>query len=127
MASQCVPRAGLPVADTTIFGTASLLALAMNLGDAVGATRAVAVDARPSGGGVAPLGRWASDDGGVRLEIRPDGRYTLDIAGRRRRSHGTYRAERLTVLLETDGGLRTTAQLDGDTLELAGHRLHRQR
>jgi hypothetical protein len=72
------------------------------------------------------FGTWSSQDGAVRLEIHPDGRYVLAVAGRHRRTRGTYRSDRLTVLLEADGGLRTTAQFDDDVLELAGHRLARK-
>jgi hypothetical protein len=121
MASHCVPRVDVPTIDTKIFGAAELLALAMGRGDTPTRGRAARCDAdRP-----ALVGVWVSADGGVRLDVRADGRYDLDIAGRHRRTGGTYRADRWTVLLEADGGLRTTAQFDEATLELAGHRLHR--
>lgn len=127
MTSHCVPRLDSPAIDTTIFGAASLLALAMGTDDTPRARPAGRTGHRAGPGEAAAIGVWTARDGGVRLELCANGRYGLDIAGRHRRTAGTYRADRLCVLLEADGGLRTVAQLDGEVLELAGHRLRRER
>lgn len=110
--------------DAPFLDVAAMLALAMadDRAAAVRPGRRPADDAESLHVGV-----WTNLDETVRLELRADGRYGLQIAGRRSRTVGTYRADRLTVLLQADGGLRTTAQLtDDNVLHLAGNPLHRQ-
>lgn len=117
-----------PRVDATILGTASLLALAMGPS---------APGMEPVGGGSPPVvvgdgvpavdlvGRWASPDQTVRLNLWGDGRYDRSLVGRDRSAHGTYRVNGTSVLLRDDSGLRTTVTVLPDGLEVAGHQLLR--
>jgi hypothetical protein len=109
--------------DTTVLGTSSLLALAMGAG---GSGPAGAGSHRPAAVGRNELiGRWHSIDGVVRLEIKSDGTYAGEVAGRKRSARGTYRVDGTTMTLRDDTGLRTSVTLYDDRLEMAGHRLGR--
>lgn len=117
-------RIDIAPVNATILDVAAMLALAM-ADERAASDGAVASGRQPADeAGALHAGVWISTDGAVRLDLHPNGRYALRIAGRHRRTEGTYRADRLTVLLESDGGLRTTAQLTDDTLHLAGNPLH---
>lgn len=128
-----VPRIDVARIDATILDVASMLALAMaedpiEPDHADGRGRLGGSGSWPADDpGAAHVGVWASADGAVCLELGADGRYGLRIVGRHSRTVGVYRADRLTVLLEADEGLRTAAQFTDDVLHLAGHRLHRRR
>jgi hypothetical protein len=110
-------RTHRPRVDATIFGAASLLALAM--GDVAHA--AATADRPPT----EMVGHWRSADGTVRLAMANDGTYQRSVAGRHRTESGTYRTDGTTVLLRADSGLPTTVTPVGDALEMAGHRLFR--
>ena len=71
--------------DTTILGPAALLALALGPGFTVPAEGPAAE------GGTAMAGVWRTADGTVRLTLRADFSYALNIAGRRRTAQGSYR------------------------------------
>ncbi|MEU4238791.1 Atu4866 domain-containing protein [Actinoplanes sp. NPDC026619] len=72
----------------------------------------------------APVGLWLSEDGTVRLDIKTDGTYDGQVAGRRRRAHGTYHIDgALMTLSDHDSGLHTPVALYDGELEMAGHRL----
>lgn len=74
----------------------------------------------------APVGFWLSKDGSVRLEIKNDGTYDGQVAGRKRRARGTYYVDGATMTLsDHDSGLHTPVTLHDGELEMAGHRLHR--
>jgi hypothetical protein len=71
----------------------------------------------------APVGVWLSGDGTVRLDIRTDGTYDGQVAGRRRHAHGTYHIDGTTMTLSDDTGLHTPVSLGEGELEMAGYRL----
>jgi Agrobacterium tumefaciens protein Atu4866 len=76
-------------------------------------------------GDIPPVGIWKSADGAVCLDIRQDGTYAGQVAGRRRRPHGTYDIDGATMTLSDDSGLSTPVVLLGEALEMAGYRLGR--
>lgn len=109
-----------PRVDSTVLGAAALLALAM--GGRPGTPGALAHAPgriNPS----APVGVWLSADGTVRLDIKTDGTYAGQVAGRRRRAHGTYHLAGATMTLHDDSGLATPVTLYDGGLQMAGHRL----
>jgi len=110
-----------PRVDTTILDAAALLALAMGgrRSDAAGSSGHAPSRIRTS----APVGAWLSADGTVRLEIKTDGTYDGQVAGRKRRAHGTYRVDGTTMVLCDDSGLNTPVAVHDGELEMAGHRL----
>ncbi|GIF19770.1 hypothetical protein BJ973_006813 [Actinoplanes tereljensis] len=71
----------------------------------------------------APVGLWFSEDGTVRLDIKTDGTYDGQVAGRKRRAHGTYHIDGSLMTLSDDSGLNTPVTLREGELEMAGHRL----
>jgi hypothetical protein len=71
----------------------------------------------------APVGIWLSEDGTVRLDIRDDGTYDGQVAGRKRHAHGTYYIDGSTMTLSDDSGLHTPVALIEGELEMAGYRL----
>jgi putative ligand-binding protein with streptavidin-like fold len=109
--------------DTTVLGTSSLLALVM--GTAAGEAGPPPGHRPATVADKAPVGRWRSADGAVRLEIKTDGTYAGAVAGRKRAAHGTYRVDGTTMTLRDDTGLRTPVTLYQGELEMAGHRLGR--
>jgi hypothetical protein len=107
--------------DFTVLDAASVLAIAM--GGATGS--------HPGSGGLRPgtvtdaavIGAWRSTDGMVKLQLRRDGTYAGEVAGRRRAARGTYLIEGESVVLRDDSGLQTAVQVHDGELEMAGHRL----
>ena len=71
----------------------------------------------------APVGVWLSEDGTVRLDIFEDGTYDGQVAGRKRRAHGTYHIDGATMTLSDDSGLYTPVVLGEGELEMAGYHL----
>jgi putative ligand-binding protein with streptavidin-like fold len=71
----------------------------------------------------APVGLWLSADGTVRLDIKTDGTYDGQVAGRKRRAHGTYHIDGSLMTLSDDSGLHTPVTLREGELEMAGYRL----
>ena len=71
----------------------------------------------------APVGAWLSEDGTVRLDIFEDGTYDGQVAGRKRRAHGTYHIDGATMTLSDDSGLYTPVALGEGELEMAGYHL----
>jgi hypothetical protein len=109
-----------PHVDSTVLDATALLALAM--GGRPGTPGALAHAPgriNPS----APVGVWLSEDGTVRLDIRTDGTYAGEVAGRRRRAHGTYHLTGTTMTLRDDSGLATPVTLHEGALQMAGHHL----
>ncbi|WP_199516965.1 hypothetical protein [Nucisporomicrobium flavum] len=107
--------------DTTIFGTASLLALA--LGGAEDALRPE--PERPDGPPEGFTGLWRNADGTVRLCLAADWSYEGSVAGRRRSAKGTYRREGSLLELSDESGLRTPVVVAEYGLEMAGHQLYK--
>jgi hypothetical protein len=111
-----------PHLDTTILDAAAMLAIAMGHAPETGIG---AVPQRPEViTGAAVVGAWRSPDGAVKLQLRNDGTYAGEVAGRRKRPHGTYRVLPDAVVLLDESGLNTPVFLvhEGE-LEMAGHRL----
>ncbi|BCY05274.1 Atu4866 domain-containing protein [Actinoplanes sp. L3-i22] len=112
-----------PHVDTTVLDATAMLAIAMGRAAENGLG---AAPSRPSVvTSAAVVGAWRSPDGTVKLQLRTDGTYAGEVAGRRKRPHGTYRIDGDAVLLQDDAsGLRTPVVLlhEGE-LEMAGHRL----
>ncbi len=112
-----------PQVDTTILDAAAMLAIAMGRtnDDGLGV-----IPQRPRAiTGAAVVGAWRSSDGSVKLQIKTDGTYAGEVAGRRKRPQGTYRIDGDAVVLHDDAsGLSTPVTLvhEGE-LEMAGHRL----
>jgi hypothetical protein len=106
--------------DTTILGTATLLALAM--GSRCGATE---VDPAPTPTPADCPGVWRSADGEVRLVLNPDQTYERSITGRETVARGRYRLSGATLQLHDDCGLQTTVTVVSGALEMAGHILYR--
>jgi hypothetical protein len=107
--------------DTAVLDAAALFAIAMGgqTTERLGASGRTPAKAAVS----APVGRWLSADGTVRLEIRTDGTYAGEVAGRKRRPHGTYHLSGRTLTLSDESGLRTSVGVGEGVLEMAGHRL----
>ncbi|GAA2619152.1 Atu4866 domain-containing protein [Paractinoplanes durhamensis] len=107
-----------PTADATVLDASALLALVM--GGSAGEPGPK--PAAPSA--TAPVGLWLSADGTVRLDIRTDGTYDAQVAGRRQRARGTYHIDGgLMTLSDRHSGLCTAVSLYDGELEMAGHRL----
>jgi hypothetical protein len=113
----CTPRV-----DATIFGTASLLTLALG---GVAPERLGAPE--PVGGEeeTAMAGLWLSADHTVRLELGTDWSYESRVQGRRRAAKGTYRPAGPGLVLRDETGLRTPVTVAENGLEMAGHLLSR--
>jgi hypothetical protein len=107
-----------PRVDTTVLDTGALLALAMGGRPAVSFVPDATTITPP-----VPLGAWLSADGAVRLDINTDGTYAGQVAGRRRRAHGTYDLDGATLTLRDDSGLATPVTVHDGELQMAGHRL----
>lgn len=109
--------------SATIFGTSSLLTLALGgSGDTVEFT--------PPRPGTPPegfVGFWQNADGSVRLCLGGDGSYEGRIAGRRRSARGVYHLAGEGVVLRDESGLRTPVTVAADYLEMAGHQLYKVR
>ena len=105
--------------DATIFGTASLLALALSgAGDEV----RMAPD-RPAHPPEGFTGLWRNADGTVRLCLASDWSYEGRVAGRHRGARGTYRLDGAGLLLIDESGLNTPVVVAEHGLEMAGHQL----
>ncbi|AEV81464.1 hypothetical protein ACWT_0452 [Actinoplanes sp. SE50] len=112
-----------PRVDTTVLDAAALLAIAMGRASETG----LGVRSHPPRvvTGAAVAGAWRSPDGTVKLQLRTDGTYHGEVAGRRNRPSGTYRVEGAALVLHDDtSGLNTAVHVrhEGE-LEMAGHRL----
>lgn len=107
--------------DATIFGTASLLALAF--GDAGDEMRST--PDRPAQPPQGFTGLWRNADGTVRLCLASDWSYEGRVAGRHRRARGTYRPDGAGLLLSDESGLSTPVLVGEYGLEMAGHQLFR--
>ncbi|WP_305787626.1 hypothetical protein [Symbioplanes lichenis] len=110
------------MSSTTIFGSASLLTLALSGTDTLEVT--LTHPATPPAGFV---GFWQNADGSVRLCLAEDGSFEGRVAGRRRAARGTYHPEGAGVLLRDESGLRTPVNRAADGLEMAGHQLFKVR
>ncbi|WP_306206691.1 hypothetical protein [Actinoplanes sp. RD1] len=108
------------MSSTTIFGTASLLTLALSGTDTLEVT--LNHPATPPAGFV---GFWQNANGSVRLCLAGDGSYEGRIAGRRRTARGTYHPADGGLVLRDETGLRTPVTRAADGLEMAGHQLFR--
>jgi len=108
--------------DATIFGTASLLALA--LGGADDDVRH-AMD-RPADPPEGFSGLWRNTDGTVRLCLGADWSYEGQVEGRHRSARGTYRPAGAGLLLSDESGLSTPVVVAGHGLEMAGHHLFKE-
>ncbi|BCJ43994.1 hypothetical protein GCM10010168_67970 [Actinoplanes ianthinogenes] len=112
-----------PRVDTTVLDAAAMLAIAMGRTPDAGLGLAPQRPAVVTGAAV--VGAWRSQDGMVRLQLRIDGTYAGQVAGRRKRPAGTYRIDGASVVLhDAVSGLKTpvTVLHEGE-LEMAGHRL----
>ncbi|BEL10218.1 hypothetical protein Q0Z83_084090 [Actinoplanes sichuanensis] len=107
--------------DFTVLDAASLLAIA--LGGTVGAQNGPAATRPRVVTGAAVVGVWRSPDGTVKLQLRRDGTYAGEVAGRRRPARGTYLVDGESVVLRDDSGLQTPVHVHDGELEMAGHRL----
>jgi hypothetical protein len=110
--------------DTTIFGAAPLLALALG---GVAPERLIAAVPAPASSGEAELlaGIWLNADKTVRLELGADWSYLGRVAGRDRAAKGNYRPAGAGLVLRDESGLRTPVTVAGHGLEMAGHQLFR--
>ncbi|MEU4423672.1 Atu4866 domain-containing protein [Actinoplanes sp. NPDC024001] len=110
------------VREATVLDATALLAIAMGGAADPGARP---LSKRPKVvTGAAVTGAWRSPDGVVRLQLRTDGTYAGEVAGRRRPARGTYQIDGASVLLhDDDSGLNTPVTVHEGELEMAGHRL----
>jgi hypothetical protein len=110
--------------DATIFGAASLLALAVGSGtiDPVPAAESAPITAEEMPG---LIGTWLNADSTVRLHLAADLSYVGSVAGRHRDAKGTYLPDGPGLLLQDVSGLRTRVVVADRRLEMAGHRLFR--
>lgn len=109
--------------SATIFGTSSLLTLALGgSGDALAFTLP-----RPGTPPDGFVGFWQNADGSVRLCLAGDGSYEGRVAGRRRSARGVYHLAGDDLVLRDESGLRTAVTVAADALEMAGHQLHKVR
>ncbi|WP_433793144.1 Atu4866 domain-containing protein [Actinoplanes sp. CA-252034] len=107
--------------DLTVLDAASVLAIAM--GGAADPYAGSALTHPLVITDAAVIGAWRSPDGAVKLQLRRDGTYAGEVAGRRRQARGTYRLEGESVVLRDDSGLQTPVHVHEGELEMAGHRL----
>jgi hypothetical protein len=107
--------------DFTVLDAASLLAIAM--GGVTGASAGPEASRPRVITGAAVVGAWRSQDGAVKLQLRRDGTYAGEVAGRRKPARGTYQIEGAAVVLRDDSGLQTPVHVRDGELEMAGHRL----
>jgi hypothetical protein len=118
LSDTCTDRT---VLETTVLDSTALLAIAMGGAADPGSRPA---RSRPKVmTGAAVVGAWRSADGVVCLQLRTDGTYAGEVAGRRRPARGTYQIEGASVLLHDDSGLNTPVIVHEGELEMAGHRL----
>jgi hypothetical protein len=112
-----------PRVDTTVLDAAAMLAIAM--GRAPDASLGLMPPGPRVVTGAAVVGAWRSPDGAVKLQLRTDGTYAGEVAGRRKRPSGTYRVDGDSVVLrDASSGLHTPVNvLHEGELEMAGHRL----
>ncbi|MFC4063738.1 Atu4866 domain-containing protein [Actinoplanes subglobosus] len=116
-----MPTSCEPHVDFTVLDAASLLAIAM--GGVDGAHTGPAAAHPRVVTGAAVVGAWRSQDGSVKLQLRRDGTYAGEVAGRRKPARGTYLIDGQAVVLRDDSGLQTPVQVHEGELEMAGHRL----
>lgn len=109
--------------DTTIFGAASLLTLA--LGGVAPEQLTAPAPVAESDDAAALVGVWLSADEMVRLQLAADWSFQGSVAGRHREARGTYRPEGGGLVLRDVSGLRTPVTVAEHALEMAGHQLFR--
>ncbi|MER5861931.1 Atu4866 domain-containing protein [Kitasatospora sp. NPDC002040] len=79
-----------------------------------------------SASGVSAVGVWASDDGSLRLELRPDGTFTEDYNGKKAAYEGRYTVEAGALALRAASGASADGTVSADTVRISGKSLKRQ-
>ncbi len=118
-----MPTSNAANVDAMVLDAAAMLAIAMGRSADAGSGSTPRRPKALAGAGL--VGAWRSPDGAVKLQLRMDGTYAGEVAGRRKRPGGTYRIDGDAVLLhDSSSGLNTpvTVLHEGE-LEMAGHRL----
>jgi putative ligand-binding protein with streptavidin-like fold len=125
MRTFCGPRV-----DATIFGMATLLALALGgRDDSPETTERFQTEPAPAvavtNGATAYVGVWLTVDDQVRLDVSADGTYERSIVGRKQSARGLYRVAGSSLLLVDESGIRTTVTSVNGGLEMAGYHLEK--
>lgn len=75
----------------------------------------------------AALGRWATDDGAIVLELRPDGRYNKAKQTVPAWHHGRYLVDRSQLYFESDSGHLATGEMRRGVLSIGEMQFRRAR
>lgn len=75
----------------------------------------------------AALGRWATDDGAIVLELRPDGRYNKAKQTVSAWHHGRYLVDRSQLYFESDSGHLAKGEMRRGVLSIGEMQFRRAR
>lgn len=75
----------------------------------------------------AALGRWATEDGGIVIELRPDGRYNKAKQTVPAWHHGRYQVDRSRLYFESDSGHLAKGEMRRGVLSIGEMQFRRAR
>lgn len=75
----------------------------------------------------AALGRWTTEDGGIVIELRPDGRYNKAKQALSAWHHGRYEVDRSRLYFEDDSGKVAKGEMRRGVLSIGEMRFRRAR
>lgn len=75
----------------------------------------------------AALGRWATEDGGIVIELRPDGRYNKAKQTIAAWHHGRYEVDRSLLYFESDSGHVAKGEMRRGVLSIGEMQFRRAR
>ena len=73
----------------------------------------------------AAIGTWITEDGAIRLDLRPDGRYDKAKRATPARHRGRYEVDRSKLYFEDDSGLVALGRMGRGTLEIGEKRFRK--
>lgn len=83
------------------------------------------VDGAPGPFERAAIGTWITEDGAIRLDLRPDGRYDKAKSTTPARHRGRYEVDRSRLYFEDDSGHVALGRMGRDTLEIGEKRFRK--
>jgi hypothetical protein len=75
----------------------------------------------------AAIGRWATDDGAIVIELRPDGRYNKAKQALSAWHHGRYQVDRSQLYFESDSGHLAKGEMRRGVLSIGEMQFRRAR
>jgi hypothetical protein len=75
----------------------------------------------------AAIGRWATDDGTIVIELRPDGRYNKAKQTLSTWHHGRFQVDRSHLYFESDSGHLAKGEMRRGVLSIGEMQFHRAR